>query len=255
VLAVFIWRQVALQRSGGPLLDLRTLTHRTYALSLTLMVIAFMGFLGALVLLPFYLQDARHLTTLQTGLLMMPGGLAMGLLGPQVGKLFDRVGGRPLVIPGSIGILVSLLLFTQVGLSTPYAVVLGMHMLLMVSLAAVFTPVFTLGLGAVPPQLYSHASSLLGALQQVAGAAGAAVSAAVMSSRATSLIADGSSTEAALAGGLRMAFWVSAALTLIVVAVAFVLPGRLPATESGETVEVDLDDDLDDGVVEPVPAV
>jgi DHA2 family lincomycin resistance protein-like MFS transporter len=219
------------------------------------MVIAFMGFLGALVLLPFYLQDARHLTTLQTGLLMMPGGLAMGLLGPQVGKLFDRVGGRPLVIPGSIGILVSLLLFTQVGLSTPYAVVLGMHMLLMVSLAAVFTPVFTLGLGAVPPQLYSHASSLLGALQQVAGAAGAAVSAAVMSSRATSLIADGSSTEAALAGGLRMAFWVSAALTLIVVAVAFVLPGRLPATESGETVEVDLDDDLDDGVVEPVPAV
>ena len=33
----------------------------------------------------------------------MPGGLAMGLLGPRVGHLFDRFGGRPLVIPGRSG--------------------------------------------------------------------------------------------------------------------------------------------------------
>ena len=45
----------------------------------------------------------------------------------------------------------------------------------MVSLAAIFTPVFTLGLGAVPQHLYSHGSSMLGALQQVAGAIGAAL--------------------------------------------------------------------------------
>ena len=255
VLALFVWRQLRLQRSNNPLLDLRTLTHRTYALSLTLMVVAFMGFLGSMVLLPFYLQNARHLSILETGFLMMPGGLAMGLLGPQVGKLFDRFGGRPLVIPGSFGILAALLLFTQVDLSTPYWLILAMHVLLMVSLAAVFTPVFTLGLGAVPPQLYSHASSLLGALQQVAGAAGAAVSTAVLSSRSASLLADGSSTEAALAGGLRVAFVVSAALTLVVIAMAFLLPGRLPAREQ-DTWEAAFegDDDLDgDGLADPVP--
>jgi DHA2 family lincomycin resistance protein-like MFS transporter len=260
MLALFTWRQLALQRDRSPLLDLRTLTHRTYTLALVLMVVAFMGFLGSMVLLPFYLQDARGLSILQTGLLMMPGGLALGLLGPRVGALFDRYGGRPLVIPGSIGILVGLVLFSQIGLSTPYWVVLAMHMLLMVSLALVFTPVFTLGLGAVPPQLYSHASSLLGALQQVAGAAGAAVSAAVLSSRSATLLADGSSPEAALAGGMRTAFVVSAALTVIVVALALVLPGRLPAPAVGvldnpELDEGDLDDgDLDDGVPEPVPA-
>ena len=257
VLALFVWRQIALQRGAGPLLDLRTLTHRTYALSLVLMVVAFMGFLGALVLLPFYLQNARHLSILETGFLMMPGGLAMGLLGPQVGKLFDRFGGRPLVIPGSIGILVALALFSQVGLSTPYVLILAVHMLLMVSLAAVFTPVFTLGLGAVPPQLYSHASSLLGALQQVAGAAGAAVSAAVLSTRQDSLLAGGSSPEAALTGGMQLAFVVSAALAVIVVVMAFLLPGRLPASAQ-DTLEADgdnVDDGLDDGVVDPVPAV
>jgi DHA2 family lincomycin resistance protein-like MFS transporter len=256
LLALFVWRQISLQRGRGPLLDLRTLTHRTYAKSLTLMVVAFMGFLGSMVLLPFYLQQARDLTILQTGLLMMPGGLAMGLLGPQVGKLFDRFGGRPLVIPGSVGIFVALVLFSQIGLSTPYWQVLGMHVLLMVSLAAVFTPVFTLGLGAVPPQLYSHASSLLGALQQVAGAAGAAVSTAVLSSRSATLIAGGSSPEAALAGGLGRAFVVSAGLSLIVIALAVVLPGRLPAPQD-DTWEGGPHGglDLDDGIADPVAAV
>jgi DHA2 family lincomycin resistance protein-like MFS transporter len=246
VLALFVRRQVLLQRGPGPLLDLRTLTHRTFTLSLALMVVAFMGFLGSMVLLPYYLQDARGLSILHTGLLMMPGGLAMGLLGPRVGALFDRYGGRPLVIPGSIGILVAMVLFARVDLSTPYWLILGMHVLLMVSLAAVFTPVFTLGLGAVPRQLYSHASSLLGTLQQVAGAAGAAVSAAVLTSRTTSLIADGAGPETALAGGMRLAFVVSAALSVVVVALAVVLPGRLPVSEgdpwSGQ------DDDLDDAL-------
>jgi DHA2 family lincomycin resistance protein-like MFS transporter len=246
VLALFTRRQISLQRGRGPLLDLRTLTHRTFTLSLALMVVAFMGFLGSMVLLPYYLQDARGMSILHTGLLMMPGGLAMGLLGPRVGALFDRYGGRPLVIPGSVGILIAMVLFARVDLSTSYVAILGMHVLLMVSLAAVFTPVFTLGLGAVPRHLYSHASSLLGALQQVAGAAGAAVSAAVLTSRTTSLVAGGAGPQEALAGGMRLAFGVSAALSVVVVVLAFVLPGRLP--ESGEVGHEGEGDDLDDAV-------
>ena len=49
------------------------------------MSVAFMAMLGSMILLPLYLQDVRGLTPLQTGLLVMPGGLAMGLLGPRVG--------------------------------------------------------------------------------------------------------------------------------------------------------------------------
>ena len=64
------------------------------------MSVAFMAMLGSMILLPLYLQDVRGLSPLQTGLLVMPGGLAMGLLGPRVGAIFDRFGSRPLVIPG-----------------------------------------------------------------------------------------------------------------------------------------------------------
>ena len=45
-----------------------------------------MAMLGSMILLPLYLQNVRGLSPLQTGLLVMPGGLAMGLLGPSVGR-------------------------------------------------------------------------------------------------------------------------------------------------------------------------
>lgn len=251
VLAVFVWRQLSLQRGGSPLLDLRTLMHRNYTMSLLLMVIAFMGFLGSMLLMPLYLQDVRGLSPLQTGLLMMPGGLAMGLLGPQVGKAFDRVGGRPLVIPGAIGMTIGLGLYTQIDLSTPYPLILGMHILLMVSLAAIFTPVFSLGLGAVPQRLYSHASSLLGALQQVAGAMGAAVSVAVLTARSDSLAAAGASSLGAYVGGMRWAFGLSAILSIAVVVLAVILPGRSAGPGQGPADIVgELNDILDDGIAD-----
>ncbi|MGN6161492.1 MAG: MDR family MFS transporter [Marmoricola sp.] len=224
MIALFVARQLQLQRVGSPLLDLRTLKHRTYTLSLLLMVFAFMGFLGSMILVPLYLQNARHLSVLQTGLMMMPGGLAMGLLGPRVGRIFDAHGGRVLVIPGSVGVVVALGFFSQLGLHTPYWLILAAHVVLMSSLAAVFTPVFTLGLGSVPPQLYSHASSLLGALQQVAGAVGTAVSVAVMAT-----VAHFDQTNPiTLTHGLERAFLVSAGVSVLVVILAALLPARLP---------------------------
>lgn len=225
-IGVFVARQLWLQRRGVPLLDLRVLRHRTYALALALMSVAFMAMLGSMILLPLYLQDVRGLSALQTGLLVMPGGLAMGVLGPRVGTVFDRVGGRPLMVPGAVGVTAALAALTQVGASTPYAAVLAVHVLLMVGLAAVFTPVFTLGLGSVPPHLYSHASSMLGTLQQVAAATGTALVVTVMTARAGGLVQQGADEVAALLGGMRAAFAVGAALSVVVVVLALVMPGR-----------------------------
>lgn len=46
----------------------------------------------------------------------------------------------------------------------------------------------TLGLGSLPPQLYSYGNSLLGTIQQVAGATGTALVVTIMTSRAASLV-------------------------------------------------------------------
>ncbi|MFX0578247.1 MDR family MFS transporter [Nocardia nepalensis] len=237
LIAAFVFRQLRLQRTGTPLLDLRVLRSGTYAKALVLMSVAFMAMLGSMILLPLYLQNLRGLSPLQTGLLVMPGGLAMGLLGPTVGRLFDRLGGRMLVIPGSVGIAASLAGFTQISMSMPYWQLLALHILLMVSLAATFTPVFTLGLGALPQHLYSHGSSMLGTLQQVAAAFGTALVVTVMSARSTGLVADGVDLVTAHLEGMRLAFFVSAALTLIVIAMATLLPSRAAAPATADEPE------------------
>ncbi|MER6005668.1 MDR family MFS transporter [Nonomuraea angiospora] len=225
-IAVFVFRQLSLQKRDVPLMDLRTLRHRTYTVALILMSVSFMAMLGSMILLPLYLQSVRGLSALETGLLVMPGGLAMGLLGPTVGRLFDQFGGRVLVIPGAIGIMLSLAGFTQVTMTMPYWQILGLHALLMVSLAATFTPVFTLGLGAVPPHLYSHGSSILSTLQQVSAALGTALVITVMSARADALKAEGVAEALANLDGMRLAFILGAVLSVAVVITALLLPAR-----------------------------
>ncbi len=176
LVAAFIAYQLRLQKTGSPLMDLRALKSRTFTITLLLMSVAFMAFLGSMILMPLYLQDLRGLSAMQTGALVMPGGIAMGLLGPRVGHLYDRVGSRPLVIPGSIVMVAALAAFSRVDADTPFWLILTQHVVLMVSLATIFTPMFTLALGSLPEHLYSHGSSILGTLQQVAGAVGTACS-------------------------------------------------------------------------------
>ena len=236
----FVLRQLHLQRTGTPLLDLRILRSATYTKSLVLMAVAFLAMLGSMMLLPLYLQNLRELSPLVTGLLVMPGGLAMGILGPTVGRVFDRFGGRVLVIPGSIGITAALSGFASISATTPYWLLLALHIVLMISLAAVFTPVFTLGLGSVSEHLYSHGSSMLGTLQQVAAALGTALVITVMSIRSTARAADGADPLTAQLDGMKWAFGVSAALAVVVIVTAIVMPSR--ATDPDEASETDTAD-------------
>ena len=233
LVAGFVGRQLQLQRTGTPLLDLRTLAVPVYARSLVLMSVAFMSMLGAMILLPLYLQNLRGISALETGLLVMPGGLAMGLLGPTVGKVFDRHGSRVLVVPGAVALVASLAGFATVGQTTPFWALLALHLLLMLSLAALFTPIFTLGLGALPGHLYSHGSSMLGTLQQVAAAFGTALAVTVMTLRAESVAAAGQEPALAQLDGLRWAFAVSALIAVSVVVLAVSLPARAAAGSTG----------------------
>lgn len=221
-------RQIRLQRGGAPLLDLRTLRYGTFAVSLGVMSMAFMALMGAMILLPIYLQEVRGFDTLTTGLMMMPGGLAMGLLGPRVGRLYDRHGPRVLVVPGAAVMVAALASYGLAGPATPGWWLLLLHVAVCVGLAFVFTPVFTAGLAVLPPQLYPHGSAMLGTLQQVAAATGTAVVVTVMSSRAANLARDGSETAAALGSGIQWAFGVAAIIAVVVLALSVLLPRRVP---------------------------
>jgi DHA2 family lincomycin resistance protein-like MFS transporter len=231
-LMAFVVRQVRLQREDAALLDLRCLAHRSYRLGVATLAIAFMTMIGALVLLSIYLQAVRGLSALQSGLLVLPGGLAMGLLGPRVGRISDRFGARRLVVPGAAGVPVVLLALSRLSDHAPVPIVLVLHVLLMTSLAAVFTPLFSLSLGALPPHLYPHGSALLASMQQLAAALGTALVVSVLTWRGAALAARGLGDVESRLGGTRMSFAVSALVAMVVLALALSLPRATTPTRA-----------------------
>ncbi|ALV45077.1 MFS transporter [Arthrobacter alpinus] len=224
----FVLLQLRLQRTDAALLDMRPFLHRQFTLALALMVMAMVALFGVIILLPMYLQNVRGLDVLTTGLLMLPGGLLMGLLAPWVGKLFDKVGPRPLLIPGGILLSVILFSYTQLDQNTALPMIIGLHLLMSIALAFIFTPAFTAGLNPLPHSLHSHGSAVLSTLQQLGGAAGTALLVGVMSAGTVAAAAAGKDEIVAQASGFSNGFMVAACVSLGIVVIAAFM-GKAPA--------------------------
>lgn len=213
-LIVFVFRQLALQRTDNPLLDLRVFRFPMFSLSVGLFMIAMLALFGSMILLPIYLQNVRGFGALQTGLFLLPGGALMGLAAPWVGRVFDRRGPVPMTTIGASLIAVMLWRLSTIGAETPVPLLLGYHLLLSSGMALLFTPLMTTGMNPLPPRLYSHGSATMSTLQQVGGAVGVALLVTVMTSRAASFGA-ALAPAVAQAAGLRSAFAVGAAFALV----------------------------------------
>ncbi|MDB5507046.1 MAG: multidrug efflux transporter [Devosia sp.] len=225
----FVFRQLSLQKTDRALLDLRTFKSSNFSISIATMAICMMSLFGTFILLPIYMQQVLGLTALQTGLALLPGGLLMGLLGPVVGRLYDRVGPTVLLVPGAAIVSAVFWAMTLLDQNSSVWFVLGAHICLSVGLAFLFTPLFTASLSSVAPRYYSHGSAILGSIQQVAGAAGVALLVALMSIGTASLIGQGAEPVAAMAGGIRTAFFWGAVISLFAVVAAFFV--RKPAEQ------------------------
>lgn len=179
-----------------------------------------MALFGTLLLLPLPLQSVLGLTTLQTGLVLLPGGLTMGLLAPFVGRVYDRVGPRPLVAPGAAVTSAASWGMTTLDAASGRPTVIALHVLMSIGLALMFTPLLTSALGALPQHLYSHGSAIVSTLQQVAGAAGTDA---------------GASLVDATADGIHTALMYGGAISALAVLVALLV--RRPPESQTATAE------------------
>jgi DHA2 family lincomycin resistance protein-like MFS transporter len=230
-LALFLLRQLSLQKRDVALLDLRTFRSPTFTLSIAMIMISMIALFGTIILLPIYTQNVLGLDALTTGLMLLPGGLVMGLLAPFVGRFYDSHGPTVLVVPGAIVVSGVLWGMTMLGQNTPSWWVLVAHVALSIGLALLFTPLFTAGLAALRPEMYSHGSAMVGTVQQLAGAAGIALFVTVMTAGITSSMADGAGKVAATAAGIHSAFLYGAVISIVAIPIAFFI--RKPASAPG----------------------
>lgn len=230
-LGLFVWRQLVLQRTDRALLDLRVFRSLNFSLSIVQMGLLSMSFFGAITVVPLYLQNVLQASATDTGLILLPGALAMGLAGPLVGRIYDRWGTRVLLIPGSIISAGVLWLYTTFDQFTSIWVIALAQTILSIGLALSFTPIFTASLGSLQPRFYSYGSAVLGTVQQVAGAAGIALMITIMASVTAQAEAGGATEAVAGAAGAQAAFLIAAIISLPIIVGAFLI--RKPADEQG----------------------
>lgn len=219
-LVLFGWRQVRLQREDDALLDLRVFRSANFSLSVAQLGVMALAFFGAITLLPLYLQDVRGVSALETGLIVLPGSLAMGFAGPFIGRIYDRWGTRVLLVPGALITSGMLWVYTTVGTTTPVWFIIVVQTVLSVGLALSFTPLFTASLASLQPRFYSYGSAVVSTMQQVAGAAGIALLITIMSSAAAGAAETGAAAEAV---GVRTAYFVAALISLPTIVGAFLI--------------------------------
>lgn len=193
-----------------PLLDLRLFRYTRFTVANLVIVVTMVGTYASLFFLPLFFQSAQGVGAMETGLIMMPGALATGLMMVVCGKLYDAVGPRPLVLAGVLllsGILYlfhNLNLSTSVSTATLWATLNGMEM------AFVGMPTQAAGLLDMPVESVGRASAMRNIISRVAGSFGIAVLTsllgtrqAIHEARLSWTVTAGSPALAALANGMR----------------------------------------------------
>jgi DHA2 family lincomycin resistance protein-like MFS transporter len=146
---------------------------------------------GVMTLVPVVMQTSYGLSTLQAGLFMAPGGLTIAAITAVVGRLYDRIGPRPLIVVGAVVDAVGLWVLASLAPGASIWLVLAAYLTVIVGQALIWTPLFAGSLGALSETLSSHGSAIVNTIQQLAGAAGIAIAFAVMTAASSTHAAGG----------------------------------------------------------------
>jgi DHA2 family lincomycin resistance protein-like MFS transporter len=174
--AAFVFRQRALRRRNrDPLLDMRIFRSKSYVVPLVVMVFIALNAFGIGLVLPLVLTGALGLGTLAIGLFLVPGGILIAGVSAIGGRIYDRFGPRPLVIPGGIVWAASIWFLSTLDQNDSVWLYLTAYLVLSASQAMMWAPITTLALSSLRAELYPYGSAAFTTAQQLAGAAGGAV--------------------------------------------------------------------------------
>ncbi|WP_065315904.1 DHA2 family efflux MFS transporter permease subunit [Staphylococcus aureus] len=179
---LFVIREL---RMKSPMLNLEVLKFPTFTLTTIINMVVMLSLYGGMILLPIYLQNLRGFSALDSGLLLLPGSLIIGLLGPFAGKLLDTIGLKPLAIFGIAVMTYATWELTKLNMDTPYMTIMGIYVLRSFGMAFIMMPMVTAAINALPGRLASHGNAFLNTMRQLAGSIGTAILVTVMTTQTT----------------------------------------------------------------------
>ncbi len=159
-------------KCSEPMVDVRLLLDRNFAVAFGLMLMLGFMLLGSTYLIPAYAQGLMGYRAVDAGLVLTPGGFAMIALLPLVGRSLNKVDLRLLVAVGlTVGGL-SLLWMTNFYLGISFGWLVLARMFQAASLAFLFVPLNTLAFRDLPAGKTDNASALINLARNFGGSIG-----------------------------------------------------------------------------------
>lgn len=210
-LVLFFRRQLKMEH---PMLQVRVLKNRKFLVGTIIGMVVQAALLSAGILIPIYVQSLCGYSATVSGLILLPGAILMGIMGPIAGRLFDKHGPRVLSLVGTTVLMLTTFAFAFLSLETSIVYITVLYTVRLFSLSLVNMPITTWGMNALDDKVINHGTSVNNTLRQVAGSLGTAVIVSV-----TTMVTN-ANTEAlgpvqANMLGINVAFAISGVLCLI----------------------------------------
>jgi MFS transporter, DHA2 family, multidrug resistance protein len=175
-----VWRSLT---CANPVVDLRALKQRNFALGCLLNFLSGIGIFATIYLTPLFLGRVRGFSALQIGLAVFSTGIFQILAIPVYTTLARRVDLRWLMVAGLAGFTLSMRSFAPITHDWGWRELLLPQAFRGFSQQFAVAPVVTLGLRTLDPSRLKLASGLFNLMRNLGGAIGIAVCGTILNDR------------------------------------------------------------------------
>lgn len=232
LLAIFIFRELT---ARNPILNLRVFKYRRFTTSVIIRSIVTMGLYAGSLLTPLFLQNAQHISALDAGLILLPSALAMALSTIIVGKLYDRLDPRILLVLGVISMAVGSFFLSHLSLETSHTYIVLWMTFRNVGIALSLGTVTMMGMASLDRKVSGTGSSINNWVAQSIGCLSIGIFMSLLTDQAKQHATDLTNTGAALkmgkdlvantafVMGVNDVYFISAIIMLIALPLCFLL--------------------------------
>ena len=171
-LVLFSKRQFTLKQ---PMLELRAFRYPLFTLGAAMIFITFMMPFAVNIILPTYMQSALGITPMVAGVALLPGSIINGFVAPLSGRLYDKIGAKPLAVTGFSALTLAMFFLSRISSATTLIMLIALQVCMLIGVGLIFTPIQANSLNQLPKEYNAHGVAILNTLQQISGAFGSSL--------------------------------------------------------------------------------
>jgi EmrB/QacA subfamily drug resistance transporter len=166
---LFIWWELSI---SDPMLDLTLFRNPRFVAAAIVTFVIGGGLYASTYILPLFLQVLQGVPALDSGLMLLPAGVAMAFMFPIAGALSDRTQPRNLIILGLLFFGISNIALRDITINTPFIQLIYWYILGRVGLALIFPCLNAASLDSLPLHQLSQGSGAVNFVRQLGSAFG-----------------------------------------------------------------------------------